>query len=196
LEISSPGIEPERLNGSLRTLVEDVALELGIEVINGGSMTYRREDLERGFEPDSSFYIEQAVAMRDKWEIDSSIDPPPDLVIEVEATRSAIAKMPIYVRSASPRFGVVTASKSPFSCWSTGNTARFPRAAPCHRSRRTYSVGCSRRAGRNLALPGARWYETGREGNAQRPDDLPLHGARDRRGDDRQRQQGVRHDQH
>jgi len=102
LEILSPGLDHERDNRALQLLVEDVALELGIEVDNVGSMTFKRADLARGFEPDSAFYIEHAPAIHGKGEIDPVVDPPPDLVIEVEATRSAIAKLPLYAAIGVP----------------------------------------------------------------------------------------------
>jgi Uma2 family endonuclease len=102
LEILSPGFEHELNNGTLQVLVEDVAFELGIEVVNVGSMTYRRRDLDRGFEPDSSFYIKHEPLVRGKREIDPNVDPPPDLVIEIEASRSAIPKLPLYAALGVP----------------------------------------------------------------------------------------------
>lgn len=102
LEIVSPGFEHEVNNGTLRMLVEDVAFELGIEIANAGSMTYRREELARGFEPDASFYIEHEPLVRGKHAIDPNVDPPPDLVIEIEATRSAIPKLPLYAALGVP----------------------------------------------------------------------------------------------
>ena len=102
LEIVSPGTEHERENRRLQILVEDVAHELGIEVDNVGSMTYRREEFARGFEPNSSFYIEHEPLVRGKCEIDPHVDPPPDLVIEIEASRSAIPKLPIYAALGVP----------------------------------------------------------------------------------------------
>ncbi|MBI2478696.1 MAG: Uma2 family endonuclease [Planctomycetia bacterium] len=60
------------------------------------STTFRRSDEQRGFEADESFYIANEGAVRGKDHIDLSIDPPPDLVIEVDITRSSMNKFPIY----------------------------------------------------------------------------------------------------
>ena len=61
-----------------------------------GSTTYRRGDIGRGFEPDASFYIRNEERIRGKPGIDLSVDPPPDLVIEVDITSPSLDKFPIY----------------------------------------------------------------------------------------------------
>ncbi len=58
-------------------------------------MTFRREDLERGFEPDSCFYVQSEARVSGKAQIDFSVDPPPDLVIEVDITSPSLNKLPI-----------------------------------------------------------------------------------------------------
>lgn len=83
-------------------LVEIVAEVFLIDIRNVGSMTYKRRDLQRGFEPDSSFYIQHEVLIRDKRQIDLLEDPPPDLVIEIEVTQPAIAKLPLYAMLGVP----------------------------------------------------------------------------------------------
>ena len=60
LEITSPTKKHERLNRVLAQLVEVLTDELRIDMENLGSTTFKREDLERGFQPDSCFYFEQA----------------------------------------------------------------------------------------------------------------------------------------
>jgi Uma2 family endonuclease len=70
--------------------------------MNVGSMTFKRQDLQQGFEPDSSFYIQNEERVRDRTQIDLTVDPPPDLVIEIEITRPAIAKLPIYAAMGVP----------------------------------------------------------------------------------------------
>ena len=58
LEIMSPSPEHERVNRRLAQLVLALTEEMGVEAEDLGSTTFRRKDLERGFEPDSCFYIE------------------------------------------------------------------------------------------------------------------------------------------
>ena len=102
LEIMSPSPEHEAYNRSIALLVELLAAELGIDVYNLGSTTFRREDLERGFEPDSCFYIENEARVRGKARIDLAVDPPPDLVIEIDITSPSFSKLPIYAQIGVP----------------------------------------------------------------------------------------------
>jgi Uma2 family endonuclease len=102
LEILSPSAEHERDNRSLALLVEDITMEWSIEVSNVGSMTFKRNDLQRGFEPASSFYIQNESLVRGRAQIDLTVDPPPDLVIEIEVSRSVVAKLPIYASLGIP----------------------------------------------------------------------------------------------
>ncbi len=98
LEIMSPSPKHEETNRNLAQVVEIVAEESGMDMRVLGSMTFRREDLERGFEPDSCFYIQNEKRIRGKEEIDPTVDPPPDLIIEVDITSPSLPRFPIYAR--------------------------------------------------------------------------------------------------
>ena len=102
LEIMSPFPEHEKYNRTLALLVEVLAEELGIDVDNLGSTTFRRETLARGFEPDSCFYIQHEAAISGKTTIDLSVDPPPDLVIEIDITHPSLNKFPLYAQVGVP----------------------------------------------------------------------------------------------
>ncbi len=96
LEIMSPSSEHEEYKQALTLLVEMLADGFRIDVRNLGSTTFRRNELERGFEADACFYIQSAGAIEGKTHIDPAVDPGPDLVIEVEITTPALNKLPIY----------------------------------------------------------------------------------------------------
>lgn len=102
MEIVSPSPEHERLNRRIALLVQALTEEIGIESEDLGSTTFRREDLERGFEPDSCFYIQNEERVRGKDRIDLAVDPPPDLVIEIDITSPSMNKLPIYARLGVP----------------------------------------------------------------------------------------------
>lgn len=102
LEIMSPNPEHEEANRQLAQIVLILAEERSINVRGLGSTTFRREDLERGFEPDSCFYIRNEERVRGKKRIDLTVDPPPDLVIEVDITSPSLGKFPIYARLGVP----------------------------------------------------------------------------------------------
>lgn len=102
LEIMSPLPEHEKINRRIAQLVLAVTEEMGIEAEDYGSTTFSREDLERGFEPDSCFYIQNEELVRGKDRIDLTVDPPPDLVIEIDITRPSINKFSIYSQLGIP----------------------------------------------------------------------------------------------
>jgi Uma2 family endonuclease len=102
LEIMSPLQEHEELRHNLEALLEIVAEMRDVDVRGLGSTTFRREDLERGFEPDACFYIQNAERIRGKTQVDLSVDPPPDLVIEIDLARSSLDKLPIYAQLGVP----------------------------------------------------------------------------------------------
>lgn len=102
LEIMSPSPEHEKFNRRIAQLVLAVAEEQNIEAEDLGSTTFRREDLERGFEPDSCFYIQNEEQVRGKDRIDLAVDPPPDLVIEIDIISPSFSKLPIYAQIGVP----------------------------------------------------------------------------------------------
>lgn len=96
LEIMMPLPPHERYKRLLGRFVEVTTEELGIEICSLGSTTWTREDLRKGLEPDECYYIQNELAVRGKDVIDLTIDPPPDLAIEVDSTRSSMNRMGIY----------------------------------------------------------------------------------------------------
>ena len=83
-------------------LVETYTEVLGIEIQSVASTTFKRKDLQKAFEADESYYIEHAEQIRPKEELDLTIDPPPDLVIEIEITSSAIRKLKLFAAMGVP----------------------------------------------------------------------------------------------
>lgn len=102
LEAMSPSTEHEVASRNISMVVSVVAEELGIDVLDAGSTTFKRADLERGFEPDGCFYIEHERRIRGKRRIDLTVDPPPDLVIEIDITSPSLDKLPIYAHIGVP----------------------------------------------------------------------------------------------
>lgn len=102
LEIMSPSAGHEVIGRMTGLLVNIVAEEQGIDVVDTGSTTFKREDLQRGFEPDGSFYVRNEGRIRGKSEINMTADPPPDLVIEIDVTSYSLDKLPIYAQVGVP----------------------------------------------------------------------------------------------
>lgn len=102
LEIVSPSLEHERHVRRLDNLIQIVADVMDLEAEGLGSTTFQREELERGFEPDCCYYVANARRVRGKTELDLTVDPPPDLVVEVDITSPSIGKLPIFAEFAVP----------------------------------------------------------------------------------------------
>ncbi len=104
VEIMTPLMSHENSNRMIEVFVGIMCEELGLEIKRTGSLTLTRNDLERGAEPDSSYYIRNESLVRNKENINLATDPPPDLVLEVEYSRSAIDKLMLYASMKIPEF--------------------------------------------------------------------------------------------
>jgi Uma2 family endonuclease len=92
----SPSKVHEHVKRLIGRMIEAFTEELNIDIESASSTTFKREDLERGFEPDECYYIAHVTAVRGKDDIDVTQDPPPDLIIEVDISRSSLNKFGIY----------------------------------------------------------------------------------------------------
>jgi Uma2 family endonuclease len=92
----------EETKRTIEFLIDLVAGGLGIDVMRVGGMTFHRADIERGFEPDSCYYIQHLPEVRGREQIAPAIDPPPDLVIEIDVTRDSLPKLPLFAEFGIP----------------------------------------------------------------------------------------------
>lgn len=95
LEIRMPAQPHESANRVLAAIALTLAEEFGFEFNDLGSMTLNRPDLNRGIEPDSCFYIQNAQAGQGLGEAISD-QLPPDLAVEVDIANRSDSKMRIY----------------------------------------------------------------------------------------------------
>jgi Uma2 family endonuclease len=101
LELRMPLQQHEVPNRLIARLIHSIADELEIEVMDVGSLLLEREDLSRAIEPDTCFYIQNEALVRSK-NIELPNDPPPDLAIESDYTRSSLKKFTIYAALGVP----------------------------------------------------------------------------------------------
>lgn len=106
LEIMSPLLRHERRNRALDQIVLASADACDRDIVPIGSTTFKRAALQRGFEADSSYYIQSVPNLPDDLseleDLDSALLPAPDLVIEVDITNSSLNKMPLYAAFGVP----------------------------------------------------------------------------------------------
>jgi Uma2 family endonuclease len=96
LEIMVVSNTHERFRKIIALLIEGWIEETGGEYLPSGQLTHRREDLKRGFEPDECYYIQNWKKVSGLREIDLTKDPPPDLAVEAEVSRTLLERLPIY----------------------------------------------------------------------------------------------------
>lgn len=102
LEVMSPLRTHEKWKKRIARLIEMLSLELDITMATLGSTTFRRKDRGKGLEPDDCYYIQHAAAVEGKDELDLTVDPPPDLAIEIDITHRSIPRKPIYAALGVP----------------------------------------------------------------------------------------------
>jgi Uma2 family endonuclease len=86
LEIMAPLPEHETAKVFLGDFVKALLNELEMDWISLGSTTFKQQLMAAGIEPDDCFYIQNCQQMVGKTRLDLTIDPPPDLAIEVDLT--------------------------------------------------------------------------------------------------------------
>jgi Uma2 family endonuclease len=96
LEMMRPKRKHENISCLLGRMIEAYSEIKGIEILSVASVTVKRSDLKKAYEADESYYVTNIDNVLSKEELDFDVDPPPDLVIEVELTSSAIDKLELF----------------------------------------------------------------------------------------------------
>jgi Uma2 family endonuclease len=86
LEIMAPFPEHEDDKEIIGDLVKALLEELDIEFRCLGSTTFKNQFMAQGIEPDQCFYIKNEALILGKKRLDLTIDPPPDLALEIDIT--------------------------------------------------------------------------------------------------------------
>ncbi len=102
LEIMTLSYQHENVGHLVGRFILVLTEELGLPVNEGGSTTFRRRKRKRGLEPDECYWIQSEALVRGKEEINLRIDPPPDLALEVDITRSSLNRLSIYASLGIP----------------------------------------------------------------------------------------------
>ena len=96
LEIMAPAPKHDRSGRHLGRLVCTYTEVRNIPIASFGGTTWRRKDRSKGLEADECFYVRSEPLVRGRDDIDLMKDPPPDLAVEVQNTRSSLNKQRIY----------------------------------------------------------------------------------------------------
>ena len=101
LEIYMPSQKHEEKAEFLGDIVKTVTEEREIEILSIRSTTFKKDDLEKGVEPDGCFYLQSYDQVFGMQKIDLELFPP-DLVIEVDIFSPSINRFPIYAEFKVP----------------------------------------------------------------------------------------------
>lgn len=96
IELMAPSIDHEVFKKRFARLIETLTEELNITCEAAGSTTWRSLLADRGLEPDECYYLAHAALIAGRRIIDLSVDPPPDLAVEIEIHPGALDRMAIY----------------------------------------------------------------------------------------------------
>lgn len=103
LELVSPTYRHENVGYLLGRLVDLLAEELDVAIEGAGTTTFKRPDLSKGVEPDQCYWLrENARRMCDKAQLDLAVDPPPDLVVEVDISSGSLPRIQIFAAIGIP----------------------------------------------------------------------------------------------
>ncbi|MEM9770678.1 MAG: Uma2 family endonuclease [Cyanobacteria bacterium P01_D01_bin.73] len=86
LSIMVPLPEHEGAKENLGDFIKVLLEELEMDRYALGSTTFINTETLKGVEPDNCFYIRNPSAVRGKYRLDLAVDPPPDLVLEIDIT--------------------------------------------------------------------------------------------------------------
>ena len=102
LELMSPSPDHEAIRILIGKMIAALTEELGIPLRSLGSTTWRSKDLAKGLEADECYYILNHLRVCRRRHVDLSVDPPPDLAIETEVSRSVVRRLRIYAALGTP----------------------------------------------------------------------------------------------
>lgn len=96
LEVMTPLAEHEAYARFIDDVVRVIADARGLLLEKRGSTTWKRRAIARGVEADACYYVVGASRIIGKRTIDLDVDPPPDLVVEIDITNESVGKHPTY----------------------------------------------------------------------------------------------------
>ncbi|MCE9532491.1 MAG: Uma2 family endonuclease [Planctomycetes bacterium] len=122
-------------------LILALAEELDLHIKGLDPFTIRREDVQKGIEPDRWYYFENEPLVRGKLELDFNIDPPPDLALEADLTSTVEKRFRIYAALRVPEIWRYKDDALSWNNWrTTANTSPSNAAVP---SRKYHSANWS-----------------------------------------------------
>jgi Uma2 family endonuclease len=102
MQIMTVSFEHEYFSEFLNHLVGRLSTVLRQKILFFGRATMKKQKKLKGSEPDACFYVQSAAIIGNKFRLDLSVDPPPDIVVEIGLHHDSLNKMPIYAALGVP----------------------------------------------------------------------------------------------
>ncbi len=102
LQIMTLSPKHERYGRLFEKIMGILSLRLKMPILSFGSMTMRTRRDRAGKEPDACFYIQSAPLIGNRDNLDFAVDPPPDIVLEIDIHHDSLAQFPLYVALGVP----------------------------------------------------------------------------------------------
>jgi Uma2 family endonuclease len=96
LEVMSPSPIHEIFKELISDIGRITADLTGVDLEKLGSTTFTPGTFGAGAEPDTCFYVQNAARIIGKRKIDLSVDPPPDVAVEIDISSDSRDKLAIY----------------------------------------------------------------------------------------------------
>jgi Uma2 family endonuclease len=128
LEVMSPSPEHDEWAEILKLTVVHAASALRVPCRSLGTATWRKKAARRGLEADAAFYLANCPRVRGKRTLDLNVDPPPDLAVEIEVSRTTTEKrMGIYASLGVPEVWRFNGER--LTSWQLGPGGAYAEAA-------------------------------------------------------------------
>ncbi|HQU46646.1 MAG TPA: Uma2 family endonuclease [Pirellulales bacterium] len=96
LELVSPSPSHEGIKKLIGRMIEAFTEEMNVPCRSLGNSTWKRQELAKGLEADECYYILNQHRVCRRRHVDLEVDPPPDLAVETEVSRSVVKRLRIY----------------------------------------------------------------------------------------------------
>ncbi len=102
LKVMTLSPEHEKYADFIKILIAHLSFRLRTNILFFGSATMRKRKKTKGNEPDACFYIQTAATIGNRIHLDFTIDPPPDVVVEIDIHHDSRDNYPIYAALGVP----------------------------------------------------------------------------------------------
>ena len=96
LRLMSPLKSHDWVKRLISRFIESMAFDQHLPIQSVGSTTITSAATERGLEADEAYYVASELRVRGKMEFEPDVDPPPDLILEIDVTSSSMDQLDLY----------------------------------------------------------------------------------------------------